>query len=147
MNHYTKTIPFEKPAQQVFEALTNSIPKWWTELFEGASNKQGQTFTIRFGANIFKTMSVEELSTNKKVVWKVSDSLIDLPDLKNKTEWIGTKIVWEITQNGEKTELKLTHFGLTPQVECYDICQGGWEQFIYSLTEYINTGIGKPYKA
>jgi hypothetical protein len=77
----------------------------------------------------------------------VTDSLIDIPELDNKTEWINTKIVWEISSNDNQTELHLTHFGLTPQVECYNICESGWHNFTDSLTEFINTGIGKPFKS
>ena len=38
-------------------------------------------------------MLVEELVQNQKVVWKVTNSLIDFPNLNNKTEWINTKII------------------------------------------------------
>jgi len=92
-------------------------------------------------------MVIEELIPNKKVVWNVTDSQIDLPGLKNKTEWINTKIVWEISAQDNQTELQLTHFGLTLQVECFNICQDGWHNFTDSLTEYINTGVGKPFKS
>jgi uncharacterized protein YndB with AHSA1/START domain len=146
MDNFKMTIIIQATDNKVFDALTNSITKWWTEMFEGTSNKQGQFFTIRFGTNVFKTMRVEELIENKKVVWNVTDSLIDIPELNNKTEWINTKIVWEISIQDNQTELHLTHFGLTPQVECYNICQNGWHNFTDSLTQFINTGIGKPFK-
>jgi uncharacterized protein YndB with AHSA1/START domain len=146
MNNFKKKLIIRATDNKVFDALTNSITKWWTEMFEGISNQQGHIFTIRFGANVFKTMAVEELIPNKKVVWNVTDSLIDIPELNNKTEWINTKIVWEISAQDDQTELHLTHFGLTPQVECYNICQEGWYNFTNSLTEFINTGSGKPFK-
>jgi uncharacterized protein YndB with AHSA1/START domain len=146
MNNFKKKLIIQATDNKVFDALTNSITKWWTEMFEGISNQQGHIFTIRFGANVFKTMAVEELIPNKKVVWNVTDSLIDIPELNNKTEWINTKIVWEISAQDDQTELHLTHFGLTPQVECYNICQEGWYNFTNSLTEFINTGSGKPFK-
>jgi len=147
MDNFKKTIIIQATDNKVFDALTNSITKWWTEMFEGTSNKQGQTFTIRFGTNVFKKMVIEELIPNKKVVWNVTDSQIDLPGLKNKTEWINTKIVWEISAQDNQTELQLTHFGLTLQVECFNICQDGWHNFTDSLTEYNNTGVGKPFKS
>jgi len=146
MSNFKKTIIYSASDKAVYDALTNSISKWWTEMFEGISNEQGQTFTVSFGANVFKTMLVEELVPNQKVVWNVKDSLIDIPDLKNKAEWINTKIVWEIDSRDNQTELHLTHFGLTPQVECYNICQNGWQNFTDSLTRFINTGVGNPFK-
>lgn len=147
MDNFTRTIIFqETKPEKVYDALTNSIPHWWTEMFEGSSNQQGQLFTIRFGTNIYKSLVVEELVPNKKVVWYVTDSLIYIPELTNKAEWINTKIVWEISSKNEQTILDLTHFGLTPKVECFNICQDGWKNFTDSLTEFINTGIGNPFK-
>ena len=146
MDNFKKTLLLQATNDKVFDALTNSIPKWWTEMFEGISNEQGQFFTIRFGTNVFKTMVVEELVPDKKVAWKVTDSLIDIPELKNKTEWINTQIVWKISSKDNQTELHLTHFGLTPQIECYNICESGWHNFTDSLSAFINTGIGKPFK-
>ena len=147
MDNFTRKIIFqETEAEKIYDALMNSIPNWWTEMFEGSSNQEGHSFTIRFGTNVFKSMVVEELISKKKVIWNVTDSLIDIPDLKNKAEWINTKIVWEISSKDGRTILHLTHFGLTPKIECFNICQDGWKNFTDSLTEYINTGIGNPFK-
>ena len=38
------------------------------------------------------------------------------------------------------------HEGLTPQLECYDMCRAGWEQYVPSLRDYIETGTGAPYR-
>lgn len=146
MDNFKKTIALETTANSIYEALTNAIDKWWTEMLEGISNQQGQIFTIRFGPNVFKTMLVEELVPGEKVIWRVTDSLIDIPELKNKTEWIDTRIVWEIFSADNKTVLHLTHFGLTPQIECYNICEMGWYQFTDSLKSFIETGKGNPFR-
>jgi hypothetical protein len=134
------------PDKKVFESLTSKISFWWTEMFEGASDKQGDVFTVRFGASVFKTIIVEELIVSNKIVWLVSDTLIDIPGLTNKTEWLNTRIVWEITQQKEKTLLKLTHIGLNSGIECYDICSVGWHQFTESLIAFTETGNGNPFK-
>ena len=68
MSNFKKTVTLHATDKSVYHALTSSIEKWWTELFEGVSNKQGESFTVRFGDNVFKTFKVEELITNKKVV-------------------------------------------------------------------------------
>jgi hypothetical protein len=146
MNDYKTRINFTSTESKIYNSLTKDIPKWWTEMFEGVSNEQGQTFTVRFGSSVYKTILVEELILNKKIVWRVVDSLIDIPDLKNKTEWINTVIIWEISAQQDKTLLTLTHVGLTPQIECYTICESGWQNFTNSLTDFINAGIGKPFK-
>ncbi|WP_343657629.1 SRPBCC domain-containing protein [Chryseobacterium sp.] len=143
---YTHIIEANTTTDRVYQALTNEIPLWWTEVFEGASSQIGSVFTIRFGDQIHKTMRVKELIANTEVVWLVEDSLIALPELKNQREWIGTTIVWEIEQNNNMTKLKLTHIGLNPDIECYEICSGGWLQFLGSLKKFLETGHGTPYK-
>ncbi|WP_144281978.1 SRPBCC family protein [Chryseobacterium echinoideorum] len=147
MENYSNTIQLKATTDKVFNALTNEIPLWWTEMFEGSANREGSSFTVRFGDNVYKTMCVEELVHNSNVVWYVEKSLIAVPGLKKQTEWIDTTIVWEITEKGNSTELHLTHIGLNPNVECYDICTNGWQQFTNSLKEFVETGKGNPYRA
>lgn len=146
MDNYTNTIEVKTTADKAYNALTNQIPLWWTEMFEGSSAQTGEGFTIRFGADIHKTMRVKEAVSDAKIIWYVEDSLIALPELKNQTEWIGTTIVWEIQQTGESSQIKVTHLGLNPDVECYDICSNGWVQFLSSLKLFLETGTGTPYK-
>jgi len=145
MENYNSTINLNSTVNRVFNALTNEIPRWWTEMFAGSSAKSGEHFTINFGETVYKKMRVEELIYNKKVVWYVEDSLIVIPGLINQTEWIGTKIVWEITQKGNHVEIHLTHIGLIPTIECYAVCTDGWRQFTASLKLYLETGAGTPF--
>lgn len=143
---YIHEIKVNSTADRIYHALTQEIPLWWTEWFEGSSSEAGNLFTIRFGEQIHKTMRVRELTANAKVVWSVEDSLIALPELKNQTEWIGTTIIWEIEGKKEISQIKLTHIGLNPAIECYEICSNGWLQFIGSLKKFLETGEGTPYK-
>lgn len=146
IENYSNTIKLNATADKVFNALTTEIPLWWTEMFEGKANKQGENFTVRFGDSVYKTMCVDELAHNAKVIWYVENSLIAIPELKNQTEWIGTTIVWEIKEQGNSTELHLTHISLNPEIECYDICTSGWLQFTDSLKLFVETGKGNSYK-
>lgn len=147
MKDYQHSIELNAGANKIFNALTREIPLWWTEMFEGSSNERGQLFTVRFGDNVFKTMEVKELVTDVKVVWEVKDSVIAIPELKNQREWIGTRIIWEIKPGDNVCNLELTHLGLTPVIECYDICADGWQQFINSFKSHIETDQGNSYKA
>ncbi|AZA93218.1 Uncharacterised protein [Chryseobacterium nakagawai] len=146
MDNYTNTIEVKTTADKSYGALAHQIPLWWTEMFEGSSEQTGNVFTIRFGANIHKTMRVKESILSSNIIWEIEDSLIALPELKNQTEWIGTTIVWELAPTGENTQIKVTHLGLNPDIECYDICSNGWAQFLGSLKLFLETGKGTPYK-
>jgi len=145
MDNFSMNLIFQEKEDKIYEGLTSQINQWWTEMFEGSAQTVGQTFTIRFGPQIFKTMVVEELIRNKNVVWRVQDAFIDLPELDNKKEWINTRIVWELSIHPEGTLLRLTHIGLTPKAECYDLCSSGWQSFLYSLDKFIHTGVGTPF--
>lgn len=137
---------FSVPEKIIFEALTLQIPNWWTEMYDGIAFEEGKNFNIKFGDNVSKTIKIAELIPLKKVVWKVIDALIDIPEITHKSEWTGTTIVWEIASEGNQSTLTLEHIGLTPQLECFNICESGWQAFTDSLICFIQTGVGKPFK-
>lgn len=114
-------------------------------MFEGSAHQEGNRFTVYFGESVFKKMNVMELVQDRKVVWFVEDSMINIPELTNKKEWIGTTIIWEMEQDNTGIHLHLTHVGLNPGFECYEICSLGWNEFTRSLRSYLETGEGMPY--
>jgi hypothetical protein len=76
-------------------------------------------------------------------VWHVTDAKLNF--VKDKTEWNGTEIVFEIARKRQKTELRFTHVGLVPTVECYGGCSGAWGYYVNdSLRSLIATGKGQP---
>jgi hypothetical protein len=88
-------------------------------------------------------MKVTEMVLNKKVVWLVMDNYFNFTE--DKTEWTNTKIVFEISTHGKKTEVRFTHQGLVPAYECFDVCSNAWGSFVNgSLRNLIVTGKGKP---
>ena len=65
--------------------------------------------------------------------------------VKDKDEWDGTDIVFEIARKGGKTEVRFTHVGLVPTIECYGKCAGAWGYYINeSLRSLVTTGKGDP---
>lgn len=145
MKHYTKTVQLAATGEKLFESIS-AIPLWWTAMFEGSATQAGGKFTVRFGPQVYKTFLVEEMLPYIRIVWDVVDAFIDIPELKNKKEWIGSKIIWEIIPLDTGCELRFTHIGLTPDVECYTICEKGWNNFLQSLVIYTTTGTGTPFK-
>lgn len=64
---------------------------------------------------------------------------------KDKTEWTGTDIIFEISKKGDETEVRFTHGCLLPEYECFDICSNAWDTYINgSLRSLITTGKGQP---
>ena len=128
--------------EEVFEAVTN-VRGWWSSDLVGKSARQGDVFTFQY-ADIHKsTQKLVEVVPGRKVVWLVQDASLNFT--KDKGEWKGTKVVFEIVPKGRKTELRFTHDGLTPALECFDACSGGWTYYVgESLRELITTGKGRP---
>src|SRR5262245_14671042 len=80
------------------------------------SDKLGAEFKFHYKDLQFSTQKITEFVPEKKVVWHILDSRINF--VKDKTEWNGTDIVFEIAANNDKTELRFTHIGLVPAFEC-----------------------------
>jgi hypothetical protein len=77
------------------------------------------------------------LVPGKKVVWHVTDAKLNF--VKNKTEWNGTEVVFEITKQGGKTELRFTPVGLVPALKWYGDCSGAWGFYINDSLQSLVT--------
>jgi uncharacterized protein YndB with AHSA1/START domain len=144
VTNFQSTIHIKASSSDVFKALTSEISKWWTKEFKGQSRNMLDEFTVRFGSS-HKTMVVVGVIQDIRVVWECLDAVIDLPELDNKSEWEGTRMGWTIDEEDSYTNLSLMHVGLTPELECYQVCEQGWNTYMQSLKQYLETGTGKPY--
>jgi hypothetical protein len=87
---------------------------------------------------------ITEMIPDKKVVWYATDC--DLPWLKDRKEWKGTSVQFDIAEIPGGTQMSMTHVGLTPQVECYANCKKGWDFYAgSSLLQLITEGKGMPW--
>jgi len=67
--------------------------------------------------------------------------------VEDKTEWNGTKVIFDISQKDGKTEVRFTHQGLSSKQECFDACNDAWGSYIRgSLKNLITKGNGQPNK-
>jgi uncharacterized protein YndB with AHSA1/START domain len=143
--NFTSAFTVDNSPEEVFEAI-NNVRSWWSEEVVGETTKLGDKFTFEVPGVHRTTQTLTEVIPGKKIVWQVSDSWIGF--VEDKTEWDGTDIVFEISEKGDKTEVRLTHVGLVPSVECYDACTGGWSAYMAgSLRDLIMTGKGDPHRA
>jgi uncharacterized protein YndB with AHSA1/START domain len=61
------------------------------------------------------------------------------------SEWNGTKLVFAIEKmDPRNSRLQFQHLGLTPECDCYDVCNGGWEYLMTSVKDYSERGRGAP---
>lgn len=146
MNDYQRSITVNKPVNEVYAAITEHIADWWSKDLTGAAAHAGDSFVISFG-NTRKTMDIVTATPNKEVVWKCAKAYIDMPSLKNKSEWEGTQLIWSLKTDAQQTTLHFLHEGLNQGFECYDLCEAGWDQFFGSLQAYLTTGKGTPFES
>lgn len=141
-DNFTTSFTVKQTPEEVFHAI-NNVRGWWSEEIEGSTDKLGEEFRYHFRDLHRCTLKITQFIPNKKVVWKVLDNYFSFT--KDKTEWKDTEIIFEISQNGDATEVHFTHVGLVPAYECYGACVEGWSTYInHSLRNLITTGKGQP---
>jgi hypothetical protein len=139
---YTTTIMVNATAQQSSDAIKN-VSGWWSENIEGSTDKLNEEFIYHYKDLHYCKLKLIELVPDQKVVWMVLDNYFKFTE--EKSEWIGTKLIFEIAQKNNQTEIRFTHEGLVPQYECYEICREAWTNYIReSLLNLITTGNGQP---
>jgi hypothetical protein len=140
--NFTTTISVEQTPEEAFNAINN--PRgWWSQAIEGDTDKLGAEFEYHYQDVHRCKFKVTEFIPGKKIVWHVVENYFNF--VKDKTEWTGTDVVFEIAKKGKQTEIRFTHIGLVPAYECYDVCANAWGSYITSsLRNLITTGKGQP---
>ena len=139
-NDFTSSISAEISANEAINKISN-VPDWWGITFTGSAKKQNDMFTVKMGGDSYFHFTVAELIPGERVVWLVTDC--NMPWYSDKKEWANTKLIFDLNENNGVTDLKFTHEGLTPDVECYKDCEPGWTHWIKtSLFSYFTTGKG-----
>jgi hypothetical protein len=139
---YTTTFTVDQTPKEAFNAIAN-VRGWWSGEIEGRTDQLGEEFTYRYEDVHYSKQRITEFVPDEKVVWLVLDAYLSF--VEDKTEWNGTKVIFEVGEKGDKTEIRFTHQGLVPDYECYDNCSNAWGFYINSsLRDLIATGKGDP---
>jgi uncharacterized protein YndB with AHSA1/START domain len=128
-------VGIKSSVDEVYKALTTreGLAAWWTSNTKGESHVGG-VLQFRFGAGGFD-MKVLELLPAARVVWDVVDG---------PKEWIGTKVRWELTQEGDYAIVLMKHQDWREPVEFMHHCSTKWAMFLMSLKSLAETGKGTP---
>jgi uncharacterized protein YndB with AHSA1/START domain len=123
--------------KDTYKALTTceGLSAWWTDNTKG-ENKVGGVLKFRFGERGGFDMKVLELKPSQRVLWQV----IDGPE-----EWIGTKVSFDLKQDGDYTIVLFKHEGWKEPVEFMHHCSSKWGIFLMSLKSLLESGNGAPY--
>jgi hypothetical protein len=140
--NFTTTILVDQTPQEAFDAI-NDVRGWWSGEIEGRTDALGAEWAYSYKKLHRTTQKITEFVPGKKIVYS------HIGFVHDKSEWDGTDIVFEIAskrdQSGDKTEIRFTHVGLVPTIECYDGCSGAWGFYVNeSLRDFIAKGNGQP---
>jgi hypothetical protein len=143
--NFTTTFTVDQSPEEAFAAITN-VRGWWSEDIEGSTDKLGAEFTYRHLDVHRSKQKITEWVPGRRVVWHVLDGYLNFT--QDATEWTGTDVVFDVSRDSDKTEVRFTHIGLIPESECFDACSNAWGFFVTSsLRSLITTGQGQPIQS
>jgi hypothetical protein len=141
LQDYQCTVSAKVSAEEAYCKIAR-VNDWWNQRSTGKTQQVGDTFKVDFGPT-WVEFEVIEAIPDKRMVWRVTDC--HLHWLKDRTEWKGTSVIWDLATRDGTTTVTMTHAGLTPAVECFDTCQAGWNFHVgESLLKLLIDGRGLP---
>jgi len=100
--HFTTTILVDQNPEEVFKAI-NNVRGWWSQEIDGNTASLNDEFTYRYQDVHQCKMRLVEVDYGKKVVWLVVDNYFSFTN--DKSEWTGDKIIFDISEQDNKTML------------------------------------------
>jgi len=143
--NYEKSVRVKTSQEKAFKAVAGEIDNWWGRV-DNPVIKVGDEFSIFFGKTVWRFV-ITEFSPYNKITWKCIKAEHYHEGLTNiKEEWLNTDLYWTFEKNDYFVEISLLHKGLTPDLNCYKVCESAWDFFVpTSLKSYLETGRGSPY--
>jgi hypothetical protein len=126
------------PLPQIIDAVTDDaeIGRWWTAVT--SSEQVGRDVRLFRDGAPFVCFTVEHAPGTPEVTWSVTECAAA-------ADWVGTRPSFSVRENADSTcTVAFRHVGLNPALECFDQCRAGWNHFMPSLHQYLETGVGRP---
>lgn len=143
--NFTTSFRVTQSPDAVYEAAKN-FRAWWSESIEGPTDELDQPFFYHYKTVHLCRLKPTEMIPGKKLVYTVLANEFNFTT--DKSEWVGTRLVFDISRDGDSTVLTFTHEGLVPGYQCYEVCRDAWMSYIQgSLKSLIETGKGNPNPA
>ena len=141
-DNFTTTFLVDQNPTEVFDAIAN-VRGWWSGNIEGVTDLLGAQFTYRYRDIHYSKQEITEFVPAQRVTWQIVDSSLNFTSDPN--EWTGTEIEFEISDRNGQTEVRFTHKGLVPALECFKDCSDAWSYYVNdSLRPLITSGQGLP---
>ena len=136
---YAYEMQVNAPLPQIIEALTDGavIGDWWTAV--NRTERDGDEVQLFMGGDgPAVVITIDHTPGTNEVTWLVTDCPV-------MADWVGTKPSFSVRPGPDGTfSIAFRHVGLRPALECFDQCRAGWNHFMPSLHQFLETGTGRP---
>ena len=139
VDDYTYELQVRVPVPQIIEAVTDEteIGRWWTAVTR-SERRADEVDLFMGGDGPAVVITIEHAPGTGEVTWTVTDCPV-------MADWVGTKPSFSVQANADGTSsIAFRHIGLSPALECFDQCRAGWNHFMPSLHQFLETGEGRP---
>ncbi len=145
MSSFTTTFEVAQPPERVFDAIRD-VRGWWSGAIDGSTREVGDEFTYEVPGIHWCRFRITRVEAPSRIAWLVTDSWLTFTETKD--EWTGTTVAFDVMDRDGLTQVRFSHEGLLPELECYELCSGAWTGYIAgSLRHLILTGMGSPNPA
>jgi hypothetical protein len=128
---YARRLELASPASRALDAIA-SPEAWWTPLVA----RSGTQLRLGFeGIEEEIVLRVDSAAAPLSLQWTCMRH-------SGAPVWDGSVIRFDLSDRGDTCELAFRHEGVPPEM-----VEPGWERFLGSLADYVETGSGRPFRA
>lgn len=140
MSDYQLRISSSLAQEESYRVIAEQMSDWWTPM-SAKFMAVGDRAKTNFGGQSYWIFEAVTLLPPNLIELDCCESLMVADSLKDPEEWKGTRLRFEISQEG----VLFTHIGLNPEKECFDMCKQGWDFYLLqSLKQVLNGQPGAP---
>ena len=134
-------VGIKAPSSNVYAALASveGLAGWWTTHASGVS-AVGESIRFEFVAKDGERLGAMDM----RVLALVPDKQVRWRCTQGPEEWLGTDIVFTLSQEGDYSIVRFSHENWREAVEFTAHCSTKWATFLLSLKALVETGTGRP---
>jgi uncharacterized protein YndB with AHSA1/START domain len=134
-----KVVDIHVTPDAVYQAISTAdgLRGWWAKDLTMEDGSEG-VLLVRWPSGHHARVRLAKGKAPSRAEW-------DVLEHRPMSEWDGTKLVFDIEKMGpSSSRLRFQHVGLTPDCDCHEACNGGWEYLMTSVKDYSEKGKGGP---
>jgi uncharacterized protein YndB with AHSA1/START domain len=130
--------PIKVPASRVFRAVSDpaELDQWWTVSSAG-DPRLGADYRLIFGPEYDWKARVARCTPDKEFEFELT---------RADSEWLGTRVGFQLEDNGNVTQVRFHHLGWPTESEHYRISCHCWAMYLRILRRYLEHGETVPYE-